>query len=196
MIRELADEKSDLEEQYFGVRAKFRSCQLTMDEALAKADHAQQLLEFLQKSKQSEMSDRMIEMSNMLQSIRLGEMRATREATELKENNTYLSRLLRNLNDQVRKLEEKAAEFESKLHKREEEFRKADNERMRRFFNARFDDIPGAFASEGEASNRGGFFSGRSNERGFSAGRAKEQSSTDKQIQMYQEPEYIVRQNK
>ena len=30
------------------------------------------------------------------------------------------------------------------MHKREEEFRRADNERMRRFFNARFDDIPGA----------------------------------------------------
>jgi hypothetical protein len=25
-----------------------------------------------------------------------------------------------------------------------EEFRRADNERMRKFFNARFDDIPGA----------------------------------------------------
>ncbi len=34
--------------------------------------------------------------------------------------------------------------MESKMHKREEEFRRADNERMRRFFNARFDDIPGA----------------------------------------------------
>lgn len=36
------------------------------------------------------------------------------------------------------------AESESKIHKREEEFRRADNERMRRFFNARFDDIPAA----------------------------------------------------
>ena len=31
------------------------------------------------------------------------------------------------------------------MHKKEEEFRRADNDRMRRFFNARFDDIPGAF---------------------------------------------------
>jgi hypothetical protein len=34
------------------------------------------------------------------------------------------------------------------MHKREEEFRRADNERMRRFFNARFDDIPAAFTQE------------------------------------------------
>jgi len=31
--------------------------------------------------------------------------------------------------------------------KREEEFRRADNERMRKFFNARYDDIPGAFSN-------------------------------------------------
>lgn len=33
---------------------------------------------------------------------------------------------------------------ESTLAKREEEFRRADNERTRRFFNAKFDDIPAA----------------------------------------------------
>ena len=40
------------------------------------------------------------------------------------------------------------SEFESRMHKREEEFRRADNERMRRFFNARFDDIGGALAGD------------------------------------------------
>lgn len=41
------------------------------------------------------------------------------------------------------------------MHKREEEFRRADNERMKRFFNARFDDIPGALA--GKSDNRPAF---------------------------------------
>jgi hypothetical protein len=66
-----------------------------MDEAIVKADHANELLEFLQKSKQSEMSDRIIELSSKLQSIRLSEMRAQRESNEQKEKNNYLSRLLR-----------------------------------------------------------------------------------------------------
>lgn len=35
------------------------------------------------------------------------------------------------------------------MHKREEEFRRLDNERMKRFFNAKFDDISGALAGEG-----------------------------------------------
>ena len=34
------------------------------------------------------------------------------------------------------------------MHKREEEFRRADNERMRRFFNARFDDIGGVLTND------------------------------------------------
>ena len=144
IITEISDEKTDLEDQYFQMRTKYRSNQLIMDESVSKAEHYQELLEVLQKSKQSELSDRMISLSEKLQTIKLGEMRATRESGETKEKNNYLSRLLRGANENVRKLEEKSAEFESKLHKREEEFRRADNDRMRRFFNARFDDIPGS----------------------------------------------------
>lgn len=127
------------------MRTKYRSNQLQMDDAIAKAEHFQELLEVLQKSKQSELSDRLIAMSERIQSMRLNEMRAVRELNEVKEKNDYLARLLRASTDNVKKLEEKCAEMESKMMKREEEFRRADNERMRKFFNARFDDIPSAF---------------------------------------------------
>lgn len=75
-------------------------------------------------------------------------MRAERESNEKKEENTYLSRLLRQQNDNVRKLEEKAAELESKMHREREEHRKADNERMKKFFNARYDNIGAAFGTD------------------------------------------------
>jgi len=109
----------------------------------------------------------MIMLSEKLQSMKLGEMRATRELTEVKEKNNYLSRLLRTSNENVKKLEEKVAEFESKLTKREEEFRRADNERMRRFFSARYDDIPAAFnggrgMGGGGANSNENFFTGSS----------------------------------
>ena len=42
----------------------------------------------------------------------------------------------------MKKLEEKNADIEATLQKKEEEFKRIDNERMRRFFSARFDDIP------------------------------------------------------
>jgi chromosome segregation ATPase len=114
-----------------------------MDEAKAKAENYQELLESLQKSKQSDLSDRLIQMSERLQSMKLAEMRATRELKEVKEKNDYYARLLRTSTESVKNLEEKVAEFESRLSKREEEFRRADNERMRRFFNSRYDDIGG-----------------------------------------------------
>lgn len=85
--------------------------------------------------------------------MKLGEMRATRELAEVKEKNNYLARLLRTSIENVKKLEERVSENESKMHKREEEFRKADNDRMRRFFNSRFDDMPGALNSNVRSSS-------------------------------------------
>jgi chromosome segregation ATPase len=79
---------------------------MMMDEAQAKADHATELLEVLQKSKQSELSDKVIEMSEKLSKIRLNELRANRESSELKEKHNYLSRLLKTQVDSIKKLEE------------------------------------------------------------------------------------------
>lgn len=148
----LSEEKSILEEEYFQMRSKYRANQLVMDESIAKAENYQELLDILQRSKQSELSDRLISLSEKLQSMRLGEMRATRELKEVKEKNDYFARLLHSSTQTVQNLEERTAEFESKIAKKEEEFRRADNERMRRFFNARYDDIPGAMSGEGGAS--------------------------------------------
>jgi hypothetical protein len=68
--------------------------------------------------------------------------------------------------DSLKKLEEQVSEFESRMHKKEEEFRRADNERMRRFFNARFDDIPGALGGAQDFSDRKNVF--RESSSGFS----------------------------
>ena len=46
-ITEIYEEKSALEEQHFGMMSKFRATQLTMDEALARAENAQELLDTL-----------------------------------------------------------------------------------------------------------------------------------------------------
>ena len=105
-ITEIGDEKSALEEEYFSMRARYRANQLVMDEAVTKAENAQELLEVLQRSRQSELGDKLYAMSEKIQAIKLGEMRSTRELTEVKEKNNYLSRLLRTQNEQVKKLEE------------------------------------------------------------------------------------------
>lgn len=50
-LTEVQDEKTQLEETYFQMRTKYRSNQLNMDDAVSKAEHYQELLEILQKSK-------------------------------------------------------------------------------------------------------------------------------------------------
>jgi|LauGreDrversion4_2_1035121.scaffolds.fasta_scaffold14833_6 hypothetical protein len=77
-----------------------------MDDAVSKAEHFQELLEVLQKSKQSELSDRLINLSEKMQGLRLSEMRANRELNEVKEKNEYFARLLRTSTANVKKLEE------------------------------------------------------------------------------------------
>jgi chromosome segregation ATPase len=149
----VTEDKDRLEEEYFNMRTKYRSNQLQMDDALSKSEHFQELIEVLQKSKQSELSDRMIALSEKMQGLRLSEMRANRELNEVKEKNEYFARLLRTSTASVKKLEEQCAELESKIMKKEEEFRRADNERMRKFFNARYDDIPAAFANPGNGGS-------------------------------------------
>ena len=60
------------------------------------------------------------------------------------------------------------------MHKREEEFRRADNDRMKRFFNARFDDIPGALQGGNDFSERKNVF--RDSSQGYSPPRKTYQS--------------------
>lgn len=93
MITEISDEKTELEEQYFTMSTKYKSNQLMMDEALIKAEHFQNLLEILQKDKQSELSNRLIELSEKLQGLKLNDMRSQRELMETREKMNYLNRL-------------------------------------------------------------------------------------------------------
>lgn len=74
-------------------------------------------------------------MSDKLKDLRLAELKSKRESAEIKEKHSYLSKRLRARNAEVIDLEQKAAEYESKMHRREEEFRDLDNQRMARFFN-------------------------------------------------------------
>ena len=145
VISELSDDKSEVEESYLKVRSECFDLILRMEQAEVKALSAEEMLKILKDSNQSELSDKIIEVSEKIKTFRLQAMRAERQSNELNERNNYLGRQVKYYCDSVKKLEEQVSEFESRMHKRDEEFRRADNERMRRFFNARFDDVGSAF---------------------------------------------------
>lgn len=116
------------------LRTQYRLAQDKLDTSEAKSEHAQTLLNQLQRAKPSELSDRLVEMSEKLQQIRLNEYRANRKADEFDERLKYLSNLLKGKTEAILQLEEKASKAESQMFKQEEEFRKRDIERQRQFF--------------------------------------------------------------
>jgi len=63
------------------------------------------------------LSDRLVEMSEKLQQIRLNEYRANRKAEESDERIKYLSNLLKNKTDAIVHLEEKTSKAESQMFK-------------------------------------------------------------------------------
>ena len=81
-----------------------------------------------------------------------------------------MSRLIKNKDEAIFKLEEKAARFEGEMHKEQERYRELDNQRQRKFFfKSRFDederkfpgqgpvkkDVKGAISSAGALSQTG-----------------------------------------
>ena len=89
-------------------------------------------------SKPTELSDKLIAMSETLQKARLAERKAERKAQELEERENYLAKLLDGRAAEVAELEQTVAKLEKELHIKEEKWRLADNERQRQYANYRF----------------------------------------------------------
>ena len=137
------------------LRTQYRLAQDKLDSSEAKAEHAQTLLNQLQRAKPSELSDRLVEMSEKLQQIRLSEYRANRKADEFDERVKYLSNLLKGKTESILMLEEKASKAESQMFKQEEEFRKRDIERQRQFFYVnKFEEGEGRLPNQGKQAGR------------------------------------------
>ena len=142
LIETLAEEKSNLEIDHLTLRSKLKDAEDKVDDAAARADTAEALLNDFKNNRQSDLSDKLVEMSDQLQKIRLGEYRARRKAEEEEQRIKYIQELLKSKDERLRTLEERASKVEGDMHKQAEEFRKRDNERQRQFFFTKnFDDI-------------------------------------------------------
>lgn len=130
----MVDNLTESEDTLIKLRTKYREAQDLLDSSKAKAEHASDMLEKLQRARPNELSDKLVQLSEKQQIIRLNELRATRKSEELDEKVKYLSNLLKNKNDTMALLEEKASKAEAQVIKAEEQFRKRENERMRQFF--------------------------------------------------------------
>ena len=77
-----------------------------MEQAEVRAITAEEMLKDLKDRSQSELSDKIIEVSEKIKTFRLQSMRSERESKELNEKNNYLTRQAKMYCDSVKKLEE------------------------------------------------------------------------------------------
>lgn len=109
-----------------------------LSEYEARMAHSEEMLDVLKHATDSEISDRIIEMSDKLSQIRRSELHHKREAEEYGEKLNYSENRISQQKRNIVDLEETVAELEAKMHRKEEEWRRADNERQKKFFDAQF----------------------------------------------------------
>ena len=73
---------------------------------------------------QDTISQKLIQMSDTLEKISLEKYRATRKAEEEERKVEYYSKLHKSMNEQVRSYEEKVAQLEGEIVRKEEYWRK------------------------------------------------------------------------
>lgn len=137
-LQNMAEEKADVEEKYIKNYSEMSTMSQKIMEYESRMEHSEEMLEVLRNATDSEISDKILEMSDKMQFIRKNELRSKREAQELQEKANYSENRIATQKHNIIDLEDQLAELESKLHRKEEEWRKADNDRQKKFFEAQF----------------------------------------------------------
>jgi Ca2+-binding EF-hand superfamily protein len=137
-LQDLADEKSDVEEKYIKIYSEMNTMRFKMTEFEARAEHSEEMLNVLRNSTDSEVSERLIEIADKISQIRRNELRSKREAEEFQEKANYSEKRVAQQKKTIVDLEDQLADLESLMHRKEEEWRRADNERQKKFFDQQF----------------------------------------------------------
>ena len=101
IVSRLTVERTKVEEQYFRLRKDLSSALNMLDVSRIKAEEVGKLLDDLKGKKPTELSDKLISMSEDLQGARLATRKAERKADQLEEVNAYLSNLLNSRTNDV-----------------------------------------------------------------------------------------------
>jgi hypothetical protein len=127
-----------VEEKYIKVYSEVNEMRFKLSEYEARMAHSEEMLDVLKHATNSEISDRIIEMSDKMSQIRKSELQHKREAEEYGEKLNYSENRISQQKRNIVDMEETVAELEAKMHRKEEEWRRADNERQKKFFDAQF----------------------------------------------------------
>lgn len=105
IIKIISEERYSLEANYFKVRSECVSALSMLDEFRIKSEEKEKLLYELKVLKQSELSDKLISLSDKLQNLRISALKADRKSNDLEERVNYIEKLLSNKNKDMNELD-------------------------------------------------------------------------------------------
>ena len=143
VISELTDDKTKLEELYFKTRADMSAHMNENIYLTTKATEQEKFLKQWQNKNQSELSEKLIEMSNTLQNLMIAEGQSKRRTQELEERHNYQTKMLSNKNSELIDLSQNVARLEKDLRIKQEEWRRNDNERQMRYVQSKIGEKEG-----------------------------------------------------
>lgn len=137
-LQHMGDEKADVEEKYIKIYSEMNTMRFKLNEYEARMEDSERTVDLLKHANDSEIHDRLIEMADKISLIRRNELRSKREAEEYAEKAEYSEKRINHQKKNIVDLEDQLADLEASLHRKEEEWRRMDNERQKKFFDQRF----------------------------------------------------------
>ncbi|CAG9327185.1 unnamed protein product [Blepharisma stoltei] len=137
-IRDLGEKKSELEDETRRLRGELLDLESKSEEAKIMKNAAEEIYQLIKTGSSDDISDRLVEMAERMSQLRLNELKAKREMGHSKEKEEYYARIHVQDMDNIRTLEQEVARWESVLAKKEEAWRKKDDERQKMLLNPKF----------------------------------------------------------
>lgn len=134
LVRDISQEKTNLTEKYFEIRRDNLRLITENEELKNKMDYSNMLVQRIKLNCNDEYSAKLIEITEELSKYRLSESVLTRENAFYKEGEVYLRKLIEHNDRNIKNLEQQNSEWELKYRKAEENWRKKDEERQKKFF--------------------------------------------------------------
>lgn len=137
-IQDFAKKKSELEDTNRKLHSDYLTVQGQVEEAQFVRLAAEEAAKTLRLSSPDEISTKLLELTEKLSEYKLNDLKARREATQCRESEDYMRRLRAQDEEEIHNLQVELARWEEVMARKEEVWRKKDDERQRLLLNPKF----------------------------------------------------------
>lgn len=130
-LKRMSNQKLELEIENKRLRTEGFDNQVRLDNYKLRESNLLELEQILKDRYPDELSAKIIELSEKLRTYKLGELKAQREVSLIKEREEYYMRVNKNQTNQIQDLEEQVASNESKFNERENFWRARYNDQIK-----------------------------------------------------------------